>query len=113
MSYCYITQLSQAYCWNKKANEIYNDIYKELIIHKLIYDDGSQDNDYFFKKFIYLIYLFLAVLGLRWCAQPFSSCRERGATLCCGARASHCGGFSCCGVWTLGTWASVVVADGF
>ena len=25
-----------------------------------------------------------------------------GATLCCGARASHCGGFSCCGAWALG-----------
>ena len=29
--------------------------------------------------FIYLfIYYFLAVLGLRCCAQPFSSCSERG-----------------------------------
>ena len=32
-----------------------------------------------FKKiFIYLIYLFLAVLGLRCCAQAFSSCGEWG-----------------------------------
>ena len=30
-----------------------------------------------FKK-IYLIYLFLAALGVRCCAWPFSSCRERG-----------------------------------
>ena len=30
--------------------------------------------------------------------------------LCWGARASHCGGFSCCGAWALGAWASVVVA---
>ena len=29
-------------------------------------------------KFIYLIYLFLAVLGLRCCARAFSSCGERG-----------------------------------
>ena len=35
-----------------------------------------------------------------------------GATLCCGAWASHCGGFSCCGARALGTWASVVVAGG-
>ena len=53
------------------------------------------------NKFIYLviylfIYLFMAVLGL-----------------CCCARASHCGGFSCCGAWALGVWASVVVAHGF
>ena len=33
---------------------------------------------YFFKKFIYFIYLFLTVLGLRCCARAFSSCGERG-----------------------------------
>ena len=27
-------------------------------------------------------------------------------------RASHCGGFSCCGAWALGVRASVVVAHG-
>ena len=35
----------------------------------------------------------MAMLGLRCCA-----------------RASHCGGFSCCGAQALGTWASVAVA---
>ena len=40
-----------------------------------------------------------------------------GAALRCGARASHCGGFSCCGARALGTRvlgarASVVVARG-
>ena len=45
-------------------------------------------------KFILFIY-FLAVLGL-----------------CCGAQASHCGGFSCCGAQGLGAQASVVVACG-
>ena len=30
------------------------------------------------NKFIYLIYLFLAVLGLHCCTRAFSSCRERG-----------------------------------
>ena len=30
----------------------------------------------------------------------------------CGARASHCGGFSCCRARALGAWASVVVALG-
>ena len=56
---------------------------------------------FFLNKFIYL---FLAVLGLRYCVRAFSSCGERGATLhCgarashCGARASHCGGLFCCG----------------
>ena len=35
-----------------------------------------------------------------------------GATLHCGARASHFGGFSCCRARALGAWASVVVACG-
>ena len=57
------------------------------------------------------IYLFLAALGLRCSARAFSSCSEQGL-LCCGARASHCGGFSCCGARALGAWASAVVAHG-
>ena len=36
--------------------------------------------------------------------------RRSGATLRCGAWASHCGGFSCCGARALGAQASVVVA---
>ena len=32
----------------------------------------------FLNKFIYFIYLFLAVLGLRCCTRAFSSCGERG-----------------------------------
>ena len=35
-----------------------------------------------------------------------------GATLRCGARASHCGGFSSCGARALGAQALVVVARG-
>ena len=48
--------------------------------------------------FIYLFILFILFL----------------AALClrCGARASHCGGVSCCGAQALGTRASVVVARG-
>ena len=49
---------------------------------------------FFFKHFL-KIYLFMAALGLR-----------------CSAWASHCGGFSCCRAWALGTQASVVVAHG-
>ena len=62
---------------------------------------------FFFNKFIYL---FLAVLGLCRCMRALSSWQRVGATLHCGARASHCGGFSCCGAWALGVWASVVAA---
>ena len=43
----------------------------------------------------------------------FSSCGEQGATLCCGVRASHCNGFSCCGAQALGTQASVDAARVF
>ena len=39
------------------------------------------------------LFFFLAALGLYCCVQ---------ATLCCGAWASHCGGFSCCSTWALG-----------
>ena len=61
--------------------------------------------------YILFIYLFLAALSLHCCTQAFSSCSERGLTLCCSVWASHCGGFSC-GAWALGTRASVVVALG-
>ena len=45
----------------------------------------------------YLFIYFMAVLGLRFCARAFSSCWQVGATLHCGARASHYRGLSCCG----------------
>ena len=53
----------------------------------------------------------MALLGLRCCAQAFSSCGEQGL-LFVAVPASHCGGFSCCRAWTLGVWASVVVERG-
>ena len=67
---------------------------------------------FFFLLYFYFIFPFLAALGLRCCTRAFSSCQERwgGATLHCGARASHCSGFSCCRAQALGTRASVVVA---
>ena len=37
----------------------------------------SSNSFLFFNKFIYFIYLFFAVLGLRHCARAFSSCSER------------------------------------
>ena len=54
----------------------------------------------------------MAALGLRCCARAFLWLWRAGATLRCSARASHCGGFSCCGAWALGARASVVVAHG-
>ena len=31
-----------------------------------------------FKKYLFILFLFLAALGLRSCAQAFSSCGEQG-----------------------------------
>ena len=69
-------------------------------------------------SFIFNINLFI-YLCLRWVfvaakqqAVGFLSLQRAGATLRCGAQASHCGGFSCCGARALGTQASVVVAHG-
>ena len=42
----------------------------------------------------------------------FSSWGELGLLFTCGARASHCGGFSCCRARALGHVSSVVLAPG-
>ena len=55
--------------------------------------------------YFWLHRVFVAVHGLSLVAASRT-------TLLCGARASHCGGFSCCGAWALGARASVVVACG-
>ena len=59
-----------------------------------------------------LFVFYLSALGLGCCAQAFSNCRERGATLRCSVWASHCGGFYCCGARAPGMRASVVVPRG-
>ena len=55
-------------------------------------------------------YLFVVVLGLRCCAQVFSSCSKWVLLLVAVPRTSHCNVFSCYKAQTLGTEASVVVA---
>ena len=64
---------------------------------------------FFINLFILFIFGCVGSLLLR---TGFPQLRQVGATLHCGAWASHCGGFSCCGAWALGTRASVVVARG-
>ena len=64
-----------------------------LVVYILREDVLNKEQD--LCVFFFLIYLFLAALGLRCCT-----------------RASHCGGLSCCRAWALGTRASVVVAHG-
>ena len=57
----------------------------------------------------YFIYFWLCWVLLR---VGFLQLRRVGATLPCSARASYCGGFSCCGAQAVGAWASVVAARG-
>ena len=65
---------------------------------------------FLFLKFIYLF--IFGCVGSSLLCPGFLQLRRAGATLCCGTRASHCGGFSCCGARALGMWASVVVECG-
>ena len=55
---------------------------------------------------------FFGCVGFSLLRTGFLQLRRVGATLRCGARASHCGGFSCCRAPALGTRASVVAARG-
>ena len=57
-----------------------------------------------FRFFFLIIYLFIYF----WLHWVFIA--RVGVTLRCSAQASHYSGFSCCGAWALGSWASVVVA---
>ena len=65
----------------------------------------------YFFFFLIFIYLFGCV-GSSLLHVDFLQLWRAGATLHCGAWASHCGGFSCCGAWALGVWTSVVAALG-
>ena len=62
------------------------------------------------NKLILFIYFWLHWVFVAACR--LSLVAESRATLCCGGRASHCGGFSCCRARALGVRASVVVARG-
>ena len=66
-----------------------------------------------FILFYFLINLFIfGCIGYSLLRAGFLQLWHVGATLRCGAHASQCGGFSCCGTWALGARASVVVAHG-
>ena len=65
-----------------------------------------------FFNSIYLFIFVFGCIGSSLLCAGFLQLRRTGATLHCGAWASHCGGFSCCGAWALCAWASVVVARG-
>ena len=90
-----------------------------LYLHQHLVSPTSTDlflNLHLFLILIFknlFIYLFIfGCVGSLLLRTGFLQLWRVGATLCCGARASHCSGFSCCGVWALGMLASVVVARG-
>ena len=66
---------------------------------------------YIFKFLIIYLFIFGCV-GSSLLRTGFLQLWRAGATLRCGAQASHCGGFSCCAAQALGARASVVVAHG-
>ena len=72
---------------------------------------------FFFVNIHLFIYLFVCLfifgcVGSSLLHVGFLQLRRVRPTVSCGARASHCSGFSCCGAWALGARASVVVACG-
>ena len=64
----------------------------------------------FFNQFIYLF--IFGCVGSSLLRVGFLQLWRAAVTPRCSAWASHCGGFSCCRAWALGTQASVVVAHG-
>ena len=87
-------------------------VYVHICVCMVIHTDIYLYIYILFLFFLLFFFFFLAALGLHCWARAFSSYGEWGATLRCGAWASHCGGFSCCGAWAVGAQASVAVARG-
>ena len=78
----------------------------------VVYVKSVRSLSRFFFKFIYLLFIYFWLCWVFTAARGLSLVAASGATLCCGAQASYCGGFYCCEARALGTWASVVVACG-
>ena len=64
-----------------------------------------------FNLFILFLFIF-GCIGTSLLSMGFLLLQQAAATLHCGAWASHCSGFSCCGARALGVRASVAVASG-
>ena len=79
-------------------------IWRELRIEFYMFPYGYLDSSilFFFLNF-WLHWVFVDVHRLSLAAVG-------GATFLCAMWIYHCGGFSCCRVQALGTWASVVAA---
>ena len=81
---------------------------KQLFILQLNRKIFGGINQCLFKKVLFLF----GCVGSSLLRAGFLQLQQVGATLHCGVRASHCGGFSCCGAQALGAQASVVAAHG-
>ena len=62
---------------------------------------------------VWIFFFFFGYSGSSLLCMGFLELWRVGATLHCWARASHCGGFSCCRAQAPGVRASVVVAHRF
>ena len=60
--------------------------------------------------YYYYYYFTFGFIGSSLLHMGFLQLQQAGATPRCDAWVSHCCAFSCCRVWALGVWASVVVA---
>ena len=79
---------------------------KPMIQENIARNTGSVeqnfDQNYFFFFFFPSIYLFIfGCVGSLLLHAGFLQLRRAGTALRCGARASHCSGFSCCGAQVL------------
>ena len=89
----------------------YIDFYVYMDIYIFLYTTEMKLNKIVLALLICDVFFFLAALGLRCCAQAFSSCGERGysSLQCAGfsllwplllwSMGSRCTGFSSCSTW--------------
>ena len=84
---------------------------RNLLLFHLI-NKNRHGVQFTFSFFFFLINLYFGCVRSLLLRAGFLQLWRAGATLRCGAWASHCGGFFCCGAWALGVWASAVVARG-
>ena len=75
-------------------------------------NNNNNNNDILKKINLFILFIYFWLCWVFVAACRLSLVWRAGATLPCGARASHCSGFSCCRARALGAWASVVVACG-
>ena len=74
------------------------------------YAISSHIQELLFLKNLFILFTYFCLCSVFVATHGLSLVTTVGATLSCGARASHCGDFSCCGAQALDTRASVVVA---